>query len=39
MIANKLQIKYTKDNMISYLNGQLIVKKEKFIIIDVNGVG
>lgn len=25
--------------MISYLNGQLIVKKEKFIIIDVNGVG
>ncbi|MBU3942948.1 Holliday junction branch migration protein RuvA [Patescibacteria group bacterium] len=25
--------------MISYLNGQLIVKKERFIIIDVNGVG
>jgi len=25
--------------MISYLNGKIIVKKEKFIILDVNGVG
>ena len=25
--------------MISYLNGKLIVKKERFIIVDVNGVG
>ncbi|MBU2635316.1 Holliday junction branch migration protein RuvA, partial [Patescibacteria group bacterium] len=30
---------YTEISMISYLNGKIIIKKDKFIILDVNGVG